>query len=204
MHRHSPSQARSDRQRRRAAGLRSLLAGMLGVGAALLISCGASGKGLIPVASAGPLRTDFETVEQAAENANGDCTATEAALTRAEEDFSALPASVDAELSNRLRQGISNLRKQSLELCRQPLTKTVTTSSTTTPTTPTETTETTETTTTPPEGETTTPAEPPGAGGGTPAPGIGEGTPPSGEQGGGTGVGESGAAGGAGAQEVAK
>ena len=184
--------------------LRALLAGMLGVGAALLISCGGTGKGLIPAASAGPLRTDFETVEQAAENADGDCTATEAALLRAEEDFSALPSSVDAELSNRLRQGISNLRKQSLELCRQPLTKTATTSSTTAPTTPTETTETTETTTPPTEGEATTPTEPPGTGGGTPAPGTGEVAPGSGGQGGGTGGGESGAAGGAGAQEVLK
>jgi hypothetical protein len=179
-----------------AVGLRSLLAVLLGVGAAVLISCGGAGKGLIPAASAGPLRIDFETVEQTAESGDGDCTATEAALVRTEEDFNALPNSVDSELSNRLRQGISNLRKQSLELCRQPLTKTATTPTTTTTTTPTETTSTpTETTSTPTETEPET-EEPSGPAGGTPAPGEGEEASP--------GVGENGGAGGAGAQEVVK
>ena len=56
-----------------------------------------SGKDLIPLANAGPLKSDFEAVQQAAESGNGDCSATEAALTKTREDFGALPASVDAD-----------------------------------------------------------------------------------------------------------
>jgi hypothetical protein len=150
--------------------VRALLAAALGVAVALLVACGGSGSTLIPSANAGPLRGDFETVGQAAEDADGDCTATEAALLRTEEDFGSLPATIDSELDSRLRQGISNLRKQALELCRQPLTKTTeTTLTTTTSTTPTTTT--TETTPPPitpePEEEESTP----GPAGGTPAPG---------------------------------
>jgi hypothetical protein len=177
-----------------------LLAGSLGVTAALLVSCGSSGAGLIPVGNAGPLQGDFEAVAQAAQDGNGSCSATEAAIVKTEQDFDALPASVDAGLRNTLHQGIGNLRGRALVLCAQPLAQTATSTSpkvttstqtTTTPTTPTATTPTTPTTTT-----TTTP----GPGGGTAAPGVGE-SPAGGNSppGGGTGAGESGSgAGGAG------
>ena len=54
---------------------RAALAAVLGVTAALLISCSSSGKGLIPTANAGPLKSDFEAVAQAAESGEGSCTA---------------------------------------------------------------------------------------------------------------------------------
>jgi hypothetical protein len=187
-----------------------LLAGLLGVAAALLVSCGSSTAKLIPVADAGPLQADFEEVAQAAEAGDGDCSATQTAIAKTEQDFNALPSTVDAGLRATLRQGIDNLRNRALTLCTQPLvqattstipktttdTHTATTTPTTTPTStaPTSTTptSTTPTTTTP---TTTTP------GGGVVAPGEsapGTGSGSGSGQGGGTGVGE-GAAGESGA-----
>ncbi len=197
------------RDRRCKTGLRLLVAGLLGVGAAALVACGSSGKGLIPLANAGPLQSDFEAVAQAAQTGNGDCTTTTAAINKTEQDFAALPANIDPGLHSRLSQGISNLRERALALCAQPLVQTTTTSApphttattkTEPPTTTPTTTQTTSTQTTP-----TTPSAPaqPGTGGGTAAP-DGENAPGAG-QGGGTGVGESGGAGiGAGGQENGK
>jgi hypothetical protein len=178
--------------------LRVALAALLGVAAALLISCSSSGKGLIPLGNAGPLQSDFEAVAQAAENGDGDCDATESALLKTDQDFAALPASVDAGLRKTLHRGIENLRSRSLALCAQPLpqatvttTTPKTTTSTTTTTPPSTETQTTDTQTTPtPE----TP-EPSGPGGGTPAPGetrVGEaeGTPEGGGVAGGAGAGQ--------------
>jgi hypothetical protein len=156
----------------RAVLLRVLLTASLGVLAALLISCSSSGKGLIPLGDAGPLQSDFEAVAQAAENGDGSCAKTESALLKTDQDFAALPTSVDAGLRNTLHQGIENLRSRSLALCAQPLPQSTVTSTTpktttsTTTSTPTET-ESTETQTTPaPESE-----SPSGPGGGTQAPG---------------------------------
>lgn len=158
--------------RRASPVLRVALALALGALAAILVACSGSGKGLIPVADAGPLQRDFEAVAQAAENGNGSCSSTESALLKTERDYAALPSSVDSGLRSTLRQGIDNLRSHALDLCSQPLPsstlststpKTTTTTSTPT-TTPTET-QTTTTETPPPE----TP-EPSGPGGGTPAP----------------------------------
>ena len=172
----------------------------LGFAAALLVSCGSSGKGLIPAAQGGPLRNDFAAVNQAASSGNGSCGATETAIARTEQDFAALPASVDAGLRNNLRQGITNLRSRAQALCAQPLAGTTTgtttaktTTTTTTDTTPT-TTETTTTPTTPVTTPTTTTPTTTGPGGGTVAPGEGE-TPAGGGQGGGTGVGAAGGSG---------
>jgi hypothetical protein len=183
--------------------IRLLLAGLLGVVVAIvLVSCGASGKGLIPLADAGPLQSDFEAVAQAAQTADGNCTATTAAINKTEQDFAALPATIDPGLRNRLRRGISNLRERALALCAQPLAQTATTSTTPTPTQPTTTPTTTQTTSTQTTPTTPTPA-PPGAGGGTPAPGSGGGeSGPGAGQGGGTGVG--GEAGGGEEQEGGK
>jgi hypothetical protein len=183
--------------------LRVVLAGALGVAAALLVSCGSSGTKLIPAANAGPLQNDFEAIAQAAQSGNGNCSETEAAILKTEQDFQALPSTVAGALRSTLHQGIVNLRKHALELCKQPLAQPTTTSTTpkttttthTTPTTPTQTqTDTTPTTTA------TTPTTPTtsGPGGGTPAPPNenpgGAGAAP----GGGTGAGEAGAGGGAG------
>ncbi len=96
--------------RRLALLLRFALAGALGIAAAVLIACGTTGKGLIPASSGGPLQSDIETVDQDAQEGNGNCAATEAALLKTDQDFAALPVSVDSGLRNNLRQGISNLR----------------------------------------------------------------------------------------------
>jgi hypothetical protein len=212
-----------DRRLARSSVVRAALAGVLGIAAALLVSCGGSSAKLIPLADAGPLQSDFETIAQDAEAGNGSCSATEAAVLKTEQDFTALPASIDSGLRQTLRQGIENLRARALALCAQPLAQTTPTSTTTRPTTststtpPTTTTNTT-TTTTETQPTTSTPSTAPTSttpGGGTPAPGTGEapaggsGGQAGGGQGGGTGVGENGSSpteGGAGAsgQEGAK
>jgi hypothetical protein len=163
------------------------MAGLLGAAVPLLLSCGSSGAGLIPVQNAGPLQSDFESVAQAAENGNGSCPATETAILKTEHDFSELPSTVDRGLRDRLHEGITKLRSDALGLCKQPLAQTTatdttpktSTSTTTTPTTPTA-----PQTTTTPTTPTTTPTTP-GSGGGTPAPGE-----PGSESDGGTGPGE--------------
>ncbi|MEA2225521.1 MAG: hypothetical protein QOE67_803 [Solirubrobacteraceae bacterium] len=172
----SPTDRRSSSAPRapgaRARLLRISLAAALGVFAALLVACSGSGRGLIPTGDSGPLQGDFEAVARAAENGNGDCASTESALLKTDQDFAALPASIDAGLHNTLRQGIENLRTRGLALCAQPLAQA--TETTTTP----KTTTSTPTTTTPTETQTTptTPSTTPttsGPGGGTPAPGEG-------------------------------
>jgi hypothetical protein len=152
--------------------LRLLVGGLLGAASALLVSCSGSGKGLIPSAQAGPLKDDFALVEEAARAGHGSCAATEAALQKTESDFAALPASVDAGLRQRVREGIGKLHEDALELCAQVLTQSTT--ATTAPRTTT-TTQTTATTPTTPPATTTTQSTPsttttaPNPSGGTPA-----------------------------------
>jgi hypothetical protein len=136
--------------------IRFTVVALLGAAAALLVSCGSSGKGLIPSAKAGPLQEDFEAVAQAAAAGNGNCTATESALGKTEQDFLALPASVDAGLHKTLEEGITNLRKRALSMCIQPTAGATGTTSTTTGTTTPIKTGTTETATTPSTTQTTT------------------------------------------------
>jgi hypothetical protein len=194
--------------------LRGLLTAALGVGAAVLVSaCGSSDK-LIPVAAAGPLQSDFESVAQAAEGGGGDCSTTEAALLKTEQDFNGLPATVDSGLHARLQEGISKLREDALARCAKPLTSSGTTSTSkaptkSTPSKPQTTSTSTETQST--STQTTTTSSAPTStspGGGTQAPeegAPGSGQPGAGEQspgtqspqgqgaggpGGGTGVGE--------------
>ncbi len=163
--------------------------------ALLLASCGGSSKGLIPLADAGPLKSDFEEVSQAARSGNGDCRATSVAIAKTEHDFAALPGTLDAGLRKTLSQGIENLRERALGLCAQPLTQTTATSTTNTParahlaptTAPTTTTP---ATTTPAATQRTTPTTGPPAtqapnnGGGTAAPSgpTDEGAPGSGHE----------------------
>ncbi len=197
----SPAPGRSrplmgPRRKRLTALLRLACAGLLGLAAALLVSCAGSGKGLIPTGDAGPLQSDFEAVAQAAENGDGSCTATAEAIRKTEQDFAALPSSVDAGLRSTLQRGISNLRSRALSLCAQPLAQTTTTSASPpgttagTPTVSTPTvTQTTSTQTTPTITTPTTPT-PSSPGGGTPAP-TPEVSPGAGGPQGGTGAGES-------------
>jgi type IV secretory pathway VirJ component len=111
--------------------IRLVLSTLIGIAAAVLVaSCGSSGHGLIPEANAGPLQSDFEAVAQAAQEGNGNCTATTAAINKTEQDFASLPATVDSALRNRLSEGISNLRERALALCAQPLAQTNTTTNT--------------------------------------------------------------------------
>jgi hypothetical protein len=130
--------------------IRLVVVALLGAAAASLVSCGSSGKGLIPATKAGPLQKDFEAVAQAAEAGDGNCARTESALGKTEQDFLELPATVDAGLHKLLEEGITNLHKRALAMCIQPAsTATGTTSTpTNTITAPTKT-STTETTTTP-------------------------------------------------------
>ena len=191
--------------------LRLLAAAPLGAAAALLVSCGSSNSSkLIPVADAGPLQSDFETVVQAAQNGGGSCQTTEAALLKTEQDFDALPSSIDAGLRNTLRQGIDNLRNRALVQCSQHAATSTTSTTTTTPkTTSTENTTSTPTTSTSTDTtstSTTTTSTPPGPGGGTPAPdetpseasppGGGEAAPGESDRGGHTGGSGPGAGGG--------
>jgi hypothetical protein len=169
---------RSGKSPRRARVLPALLRlpmpAALGVAAALLVACGTSGTGLIPTGNAGPLQSDFEAVAQDAQNGNGRCTTTEAAIAKTEHDFGALPATVDAGLRSRLREGITNLRTHALEVCAQPLPQATVTTTAPRTTTSTQTIPTTPTVTqTTPSTSTSTPSTPTatGPGGGTPAPG---------------------------------
>lgn len=144
-----------------------LASGVLGAGAALLVSCGASSSKLIPVANSEPLQKDFEEVAHAAESGRGSCASTETAIRKAEADYGALPASLDAGLRRRLREGIDKLRTDALELCVQPGSTAQPTTATQPPT----------TATTPTTTQTTPPATTPtttGPEGGTPAPKEGE------------------------------
>jgi hypothetical protein len=185
----------------------------MGVAAALLVGCGSSGKGLLSAAEAGPLKNDIEAVDIAAQEGNGNCTATDAALQRTEQDFAALPASINSGLHDTLRQGITNLRKVATELCTQPLVRTTATQTTPASTTPASTskeereakeekakereTQAKEEETAKEETE-----QPAGQGGGTPSPGEGNGKSPA------EGVGgappEAGTGNGAGGQESGK
>lgn len=102
-------------------GARLLVGASLGVLAAVLVSCGGSGAGLIPSQNAGPLLRDFQAVEAAAKAGNGSCASTKAAIRTTESDYQHLPTSVDAGLHGRLQEGISKLRELALEMCVQSL-----------------------------------------------------------------------------------
>jgi hypothetical protein len=192
-----------------AGALRLLLAGLLGMGAAALVACGSSGSGLIPFRNAGPLEADFQAIAQAAQEGGGSCTATEAAIQKAEHDLHVLPSTVDGGLRGRLEEGISSLSARARELCAQASTTTPASTSTTRTTPPATTTSTQPTQTTSTQATTptsTAPAQttsqPTGTeGGGTPAegagqaPGVGAGEGQAGEAGAGNGAAGSGAAG---------
>jgi hypothetical protein len=151
--------------------LRLVPAALLGVGAAVLVACGSSGKGLIPTAYAGPLQSDFQAVVRAAQEGNGDCSATDAQIRKTERDLHALPASVDGGLRGRLEEGVENLAARARVLCSQPLEQTTTTATTPTTTTPPPATATTPAATTPTTPTTPSTEAPSEEEGGTQAPG---------------------------------
>jgi hypothetical protein len=190
--------------------IRLLLAAPLGVLAAVLVSCGSSGAGLIPAEDAGPLLADFQAVEAAAKAGNGSCSATAAAIHRTESALERLPASVDAGLHGRLQEGVSKLRELALETCAQPTSQTTTaestppaktappstTATTGTPTTGTSTTSTSPTETTSTTGTTPGATQPSGTEGGT-APEVGGSSESPAAEAGGSGSGEAAKNGGA-------
>jgi hypothetical protein len=152
---------------------------LLGLAAVAVSSCGSSTTGLIPEENAGPLKSDFEAVAKAALAGNGNCGETDEAVNKTEQDFAALPSSVNAGLRTTLQTGIANLSARARQACAQPLAATTTTgasstststssttSTTTSTPTSTSTTSTSSTATVTPPTATTTP----GVGGGTQAP----------------------------------
>jgi hypothetical protein len=157
--------------------IRLIPAGLLGAGAAVLVSCGSSGQGLIPARYAGPLKSDFQAVLQAAQEGDGSCAATEAKIRKTEADLQALPAAVDRGLRGRLAEGVATLSRQARAMCKEPLagatTTTGTSTSTTRAATPAPTTSA-PTATTPTTGTSTSPSESSGEeSGATRAPGTG-------------------------------
>jgi hypothetical protein len=158
--------------------VKSLIAGVLGVSAALLVACGST-KGLVPTGNAGTLQSDLDAI--ASNVASGNCTAASQAVSKAQQDLASLPSSVNVQLRQNLTQGFDKLASSAATQCQQQTTTTQTTTTTpttttTTPTTTTQTTTTPTTTTTTPTTTTTTPttttpttSTSPGASGGTPA-----------------------------------
>jgi hypothetical protein len=112
--------------------VRLIPAGLLGAGAAVLVSCGSSGQGLIPAKYAGPLQGDFQAVLQAAQTGDGNCGPTEAKIRRTEEDLRSLPSTVDRGLRGRLAEGVATLSRQARAMCREPLSAATTTTGTST------------------------------------------------------------------------
>jgi hypothetical protein len=175
------------------------LAGVLGVGAALLVACGSGSSSLIPAGDAGPLQSDFDAVQSSVQS--GDCTQTKTEVQKTRQDLAALPGTINPQLLETLTTGVGTLAARAATECKQNAgpsttttgqtstpTQTDTNTNTETNTTPTDTnTDTTPTDTTPPPTDTdttptdtnTTPATtvpgstgPPSGVGGTQAPGT--------------------------------
>ena len=184
--------------------IRLAVVALLGAAAALLVSCGSSGKGLIPAANAGPLQEDFEAVAQAASKPA-------TAIAPPPKRRSARPSRTSLryrprstrDLHKLLEEGIENLRKRALvDVRTADRGETGTTSTTTSTTPPANRTSTTETTTTPTTTPTTPSTTPTGTQTTPTSPSTSGGTEAGGEAGGehGTGAGEeAGAGAGAGA-----
>ncbi|MGI8803565.1 MAG: hypothetical protein ACR2KV_15610 [Solirubrobacteraceae bacterium] len=137
-----------------------VLAGALGVGAALLVACGASSTALIPAGNAGQLKSDFGAVAGAS---CGQALTDAVAQTRS--DLAALPATLDARLRQSLENGVRTLTTRAPAQCTQstPTNTTTTntnTNTTTTSSTPTNTTTTSSTPTNTNTGTTTTSSTP--------------------------------------------
>ena len=139
------------------------LAFLLGIAAAVLVACGGGGSSdnLLSQSRADRIKGDLADIRKAVNEQA--CDDADKALNKLKDDLDGMPASVDARLRERLREGYDKLAPRVRIDCNKPTTTTTTvpttttTAPTTTETTPT-TTETTPTTTTPPT-TTTTPPE---------------------------------------------
>lgn len=168
-----------------------VLSALLGVGCALLAACGGRTDAGIPAADAEGLKSQITDVRQAVES--GRCSDVPGQLRQVDDAIDDLPASVDDQLVNNLRDGADRLLSVARDECDASPTETTTTETATTETTQTETTQTqtepVETTTTPPPTTTTvaptTTQPPPPAPPPAPEPQP-EPTPPAGTPGGGT------------------
>ncbi len=125
--------------------LPSLLALLLGVGAALLVACGGGTKGGLPAASAGDLKSEFEDIQQAVDD--GRCDDVPGQLRQVDERIDELPGTVDERLQQRLRDASDGLHRLAANECNDRETTTST---------PTQT-QTTETQEAPPETQTAPP-----------------------------------------------
>ena len=138
-----------------------VLALVLGLLAAFAAACGEEDRGLLSSGRADSLKSSLDDVEEFV--ANGRCSQAAAALADVRRKIEALPASVDRQLRQRLREGAENLATVSPGDCRdnaQTETDTTTTETTPTETVPPTTTETTPTETTPTTPTETTPTTP--------------------------------------------
>ncbi|MEA2302289.1 MAG: hypothetical protein QOE44_2824 [Solirubrobacteraceae bacterium] len=135
------------------------LAGVLGVGAALLVGCGGTNSHLIPGGSANQLKSDFDAVASAVAGGSCDQGLTDA-VAQARRDLDALPSTLDPRLSSALHSGIGTLSYRAHTDCKSQTTTTTPTTPTstapTTPTTPTTSTNTAPTTPSTPTTQTTT------------------------------------------------
>jgi hypothetical protein len=140
--------------------LSMLLALALGAGCALLVACGGSGddQALIPAGGADAMLRELDRVERSVRS--GDCESVGGDVSRLQDQVNGLSNRVDAQLRQRLQDGVGNLAAIAPDECVAAQTDTTQTTDTT-ETVPTQTTETTEppVETTPPE--TTTTTEPP-------------------------------------------
>jgi hypothetical protein len=138
---------RGRRSARRRGSLRLGLAGMLGVGAALLVACGSSSSSLIPAANAGPLQSDFDAIQSSVQS--GDCTETKSEVQKTQADLAALPGTINPQLLETLTTGVQTLAARAATECKQPATTNTTTTGQTSTPTQTQTTTDTNTNTTP-------------------------------------------------------
>jgi len=154
-----------------------ILALALGAGAAFgLVSCGGDEEGLLPGDNADEIVANLNSVEQ--DIADGDCDGALDSAAAVEDQIDSLGNEVDAQLKQRLSDGVDRLVAAIPDACQAETTTPPTTTTTTETTDTTTTDETTDTTTTDETTDTTTTtstaptttAPPTGEGGGTPAP----------------------------------
>ncbi len=102
--------------------IRLIVVALLGAAAALLVSCGSSGKGLIPSANGTLLQADFEEVAKAAEAGNGSCAKDRSGTWQDPGGLpQRFPPTVDKGLHKRLgRRHERTYAKQALAMCQEP------------------------------------------------------------------------------------
>jgi hypothetical protein len=94
-----------------------LLALVLGVTTAYVVSCGGDRSNLIPQSNASDLNSALDQVASATKS--GDCSKAGQALSRAQGVLVNLPSSVDTRLRQRLQDGLASLRQHVPSQCQQ-------------------------------------------------------------------------------------